>query len=394
MLPCPCPVAPLPSIVVDRMKFKINRDHFTSGLQQVLNVVGTRATMPILSNVLINAEDDHITLTTTNLDLGIRCQIRCDVSEKGTLTLPVRKLASIVRDLPNLDVEVETYSNQQAKISSGTSTFRIMGISSEEFPPLPEFADQHSFLLRQDELQRMLKSVSYAQSSDETRYIMNGVYFNFEDAKLTLAATDGRRLAVVSKELEVTEENAGSLILPAKTVSEVERLLGQGETVRIAFNDRQVAFEISSATENDDKGLMDNIYLVSKVVEGKYPNYRQVIPKENDQHLKVSRESFLNCVRRASLVTTDKNHAIKVHVHDNTLEITGESSEFGNSNVTLLVEYNGPGVTVAFNPNYIIEPLKALTRDEVIFEFKDELSPGVIRTPDSFLCVIMPLRLT
>ncbi|MDP0500388.1 MAG: DNA polymerase III subunit beta [Verrucomicrobiota bacterium JB022] len=376
------------------MKFKINRDHFTSGLQQVLNVVGTRATMPILSNVLINAEDDHITLTTTNLDLGIRCQIRCDVSEKGTLTLPVRKLASIVRDLPNLDVEVETYSNQQAKISSGTSTFRIMGISSEEFPPLPEFADQHSFLLRQDELQRMLKSVSYAQSSDETRYIMNGVYFNFEDAKLTLAATDGRRLAVVSKELEVTEENAGSLILPAKTVSEVERLLGQGETVRIAFNDRQVAFEISSATENDDKGLMDNIYLVSKVVEGKYPNYRQVIPKENDQHLKVSRESFLNCVRRASLVTTDKNHAIKVHVHDNTLEITGESSEFGNSNVTLLVEYNGPGVTVAFNPNYIIEPLKALTRDEVIFEFKDELSPGVIRTPDSFLCVIMPLRLT
>ncbi|KAF0093539.1 MAG: DNA polymerase III subunit beta [Puniceicoccaceae bacterium 5H] len=376
------------------MKFKINRDHFTSGLQQVLNVVGTRATMPILSNVLINAEDGHITLTTTNLDLGIRCQIRSEVTEKGTITLPVRKLATIVRDLPSLDVEVETYSNQQAKISSGTSTFRIMGISADEFPPLPTFADQHSFMLRQDELERMLKSVSYAQSSDETRYIMNGVYFNFEDEKLTLAATDGRRLAVMSKELEVTEENAGSLILPAKTVSEVERLLGQGETVRIAFNDRQVAFEISSATDSDDKGLMDNIYLVSKVVEGKYPNYRQVIPKENDQHLKVNRESFLSCVRRAALVTTDKNHAIKVHVHDNTLEITGESSEFGNSNVTLLVEYNGPGVTVAFNPNYIIEPLKALTRDEVIFEFKDELSPGVIRTPDSFLCVIMPLRLT
>lgn len=376
------------------MKFKINRDHFASGLQQVLNVVGSRATMPILSNVLIQATDGRISLTTTNLDLGIRCQIRCEVAEKGSITLPVRKLASIVRELPNLDVEVATFSNQQAKISSGSSNFQIMGLASDDFPPLPEFNDQHSYTLLQDDLLRMLKSVSYAQSTDETRYIMNGVFFNFENNRLTLAATDGRRLAVISKDVEVTEENTGSLILPAKTVSEVERLLGQGDTVRIAFNDRQVAFEISSAKESDDKGLMDNIYLVSKVVEGKYPNYRQVIPKETDQHFKVNRESLLTCVRRASLVTTDKNHAIKVHMHENTLEITGESQEFGNSSVTLLVEYHGPDISVAFNPHYLMEPLKALTRDEVIFEFKDELSPGVLRTPDSFLCVIMPLRLS
>lgn len=376
------------------MKFKINRDHFTNGLQQVLNVVGTRATMPILGNVLIEAADEQISLTTTNLDLGIRCRIQADVAETGALTLPVRKLFSIIRELPSLDVELETYSNNQAKITSGSSLFRVMGIGADEFPPLPSFADQHSYLLRQDELQKMLKSVSYAQSSDETRYIMNGVFFNFEDQQLTLAATDGRRLAVVSREVEVAEENAGHLILPAKTVQEVERLLGKGDNVRIAFNERQVAFEIT--TDNEDgteSGLADSIYLVSKVVEGNYPNYRQVIPKGNDRHIKLNRENFANCVRRAALVTSEKNHSVKVHVHENVLEVTGQSPEFGESNVSLNVEYDGPEITVAFNPQFILDPLRALTRDEVIFEFKDELSPGVIRTQDSFLCVIMPLRL-
>ena len=376
------------------MKFKINRDHFASGLQQVLNVVGTRATMPILSNVLIEAGDDQISLTTTNLDLGIRCRIKADVAEKGALTLPVRKLSSIVRELPSLDVDVETYSNHQAKLSSGQSLFRVMGINSDEFPPLPTFNDQHSFVLRQDELGRMLKSVSYAQSSDETRYIMNGVFFNFEGNGLTLAATDGRRLAVISKELEVTEDNAGHLILPAKTVGEVERLLGQGDSVRIAFNDRQVAFEINTEADSAaENGLLDSIYLVSKVVEGNYPNYRQVIPKGNDQHIKVNRESFAKCISRAALVASDKNNSVKVNVKDNVLEVTGSSPEFGESNVTLNVEYSGPEVTVAFNPQFLLDSLKALHRDEVIFEFKDELSPGVIRTPDSFLCVVMPLRL-
>jgi len=375
------------------MKFKINRDHFTSGLQQVLNVVGTRATMPILSNVLIETGDGHISLTTTNLDLGIRCRIEAEVLESGGITLPVRRLAQIVRELPNLDVELETTGSQQAKLTSGSSHFRIMGISPEEFPPLPTFADQHSFVLSQPDLQRMLKSVSYAQSTDETRYIMNGVYFNFADDKLTLVATDGRRLAVISKEVEVTSENAGSLILPAKTVAEVERLTNQGDTVRIAFNDRQVAFEIATGEDAGASGLQDSIYLVSKVVEGNYPNYKQVIPQGTDLHIKLNRETFLSTVRRAALVASERNHSVKVNIKENEVEITSSSPDFGESSVSIGVEYSGPEVSVGFNPQFVMEPLKALTRDEVIFEFKDDLSPGVLRTQDSYLCVIMPLRL-
>ena len=374
------------------MKFKINQDHFSNGLQQVLNVVASRSTMPILSNVLIEAEEEHISLTTTNLDLGIRCRIKADVSDTGSITLPVRKLATIVKELPVNEVFIETNKNNQAKITSGGSLFKIMGIGSKEFPPLPTFENRKVFELSQDEIVNMLKSVSYAQSADENRYILNGVYFNFADEKLTLVATDGRRLGLTGLELEVSEENAGNLILPAKTIAELERLMGKGEKVNIAFNDRQAAFEIG-LDEAGDSGLVDHIYLVSKIVEGNYPNYRQVIPKETEHRVKIERELMLECVRRAALVTSDKSNSVKIKISKNLLEISGQSTEYGESHESMAVAYDGPEVQVAFNPQFLMEPLKALTKDEVFFEFKDELSPGLFKTLDNFICVIMPLRL-
>lgn len=374
------------------MKFKINQDHFSNGLQQVLNVVASRSTMPILSNVLIEAEEEHISLTTTNLDLGIRCRIKAEVSETGSITLPVRKLATIVKELPVNEVFLETNKSNQAKITSGGSLFKIMGIGSEEFPPLPTFENRKVFELAQDEIVNMLKSVSYAQSTDENRYILNGVYFNFADEKLTLVATDGRRLGLTGLELEVSEENAGSLILPAKTVAELERLMGKGEKVNIAFNDRQAAFEIG-LDEAGDSGLVDHLYLVSKIVEGNYPNYRQVIPKETEHRVKIERELMLECVHRAALVTSDKSNSIKIKISKNLLEISGQSTEYGESHESMAIAYDGPEVQVAFNPQFLMEPLKALTKDEVFFEFKDELSPGLFKTLDNFICVIMPLRL-
>ena len=374
------------------MKFKINQDHFSNGLQQVLNVVTSRSTMPILSNVLIEAEDGHISLTTTNLDLGIRCRIKAEVSDTGSITLPVRKLATIVKELPVNEVFLETSVKNQAKITSGGSLFKIMGITSEEFPPLPTFENRKVFELSQDEIVNMLKSVSYAQSTDENRYILNGVYFNFAHEKLTLVATDGRRLGLTGLDLEVSEENAGSLILPAKTVAELERLMGKGDKVSIAFNDRQAAFEIG-LDEAGDSGLVDHLYLVSKIVEGNYPNYRQVIPKETEHRVKIERELMLECVNRAALVTSDKSNSVKIKVSKNLLEISGQSSEYGESHESMAIAYEGPEVQVAFNPQFLMEPLKALTKDEVFFEFKDELSPGLFKTLDNFICVIMPLRL-
>ena len=374
------------------MKFKINRDHFANGLAQVLNVVGSKATMPILSNVLIEAEKDHISLTTTNLDLGIRCKIKAEVKETGAVTLPVKRLAGIVRELPNVDVTVDASPNHQIKLTSGGSTFKIMGIGREEFPPLPEFGEEKAHSLAQDELAMMLKSVAYAQSTDETRYILNGVYFNFQDGRLSLVATDGRRLALMAREMEMPPESAGSIILPAKTVGELTRLLDKGEKVKINFNERRAAFQI--ATDKDSSGLVDHVYLYSKVVEGNYPNYQQVIPKETHQRIKLERELFLQCVHRAALVCSEKANSVKIKLSSNLLELTAQSPDFGEAHESMAIGYSGPELQVAFNPAFLMDPLRALSKDEVFFEVKDEVSPGVFKTLESFVCVIMPVRLS
>lgn len=374
------------------MKFKINKDHFSNGLQQVLNIVGSRSTMPILNNVLIETRESHIALTTTNLDLGIQCQIKADVSEQGKTTLPVRKLATIIRELPKEDILFEISENNLAQIKSGGSNFKIMGIAADEFPPLPTFENRNVYELSQSDIQSMLKSVSYAQSNDENRFILNGVYFKFADEKLTLVATDGRRLALTAVDLQTGEDNVGNLILPAKTIAELERLLGKGEKLKIAFDGRQAAFEIN-LDDSTSSGLVDHLYLVSKIVEGNYPNYQQVIPKETEHRVKIERELMLDCVNRAALVTSDKNNSVKLKMSKNLLEITASSSEYGESHESMAIAYEGSEVEVSFNPYFLTEPLKALTKDEVFFEFKDHLSPGVFKTLESFLCVIMPLRL-
>lgn len=374
------------------MKLKINRDHFANGLAQVLNVVGSKATMPILGNVLIEAAKDSVTLTTTNLDLGIRCKLKAEVKEAGAITLPVKRLTTIVRELPNVDVTLDTTPSHQAKLSSGGSTFRISGIAKDEFPPLPDFGDDKTFTLGQADLVTMLQSVHYAQSSDETRYILNGVYFNFKDGKLSLVATDGRRLALVSKELEVPAANAGAIILPAKTVAELLRMLGKGEKLKISFSDRRASFQI--ATDKDTSGLVESIYLHSKVVEGNYPNYQQVIPKETHQRIKLERELLAQCIHRAALVCSEKSNSVKLKLTTNRLEIFAQSPDFGEAHESMAISYSGPELQVAFNPAFLIDPLRALTKDEVFFEVKDEMSPGVFKTLENFVCVIMPVRLS
>ncbi|MGF1530330.1 MAG: DNA polymerase III subunit beta [Puniceicoccaceae bacterium] len=376
------------------MRFKIHRDHLTSGLAQVLNVVGARPTMPILRNVLIEAGNGMVTLTTTNLDMGIRCSIRAEVEESGGLTLPVRKLALIVRELPSLEIFVETDAKHYARISSGASVFKILGLGQDDFPPLAQFDQQERVKIPQSKLLRMLKSVSYAQSADDNRPILNGVYFHRQSKQLTVVATDGRRLATAREEIsDFSEDGLSQFTLPSRTVGELERLLGQGAEVALSSDERQVAFEILLDEGKADNGLIESIYLVSKIVEGKYPDYQQVIPRETEHRVKVERELMQDGVHRASLVVSEKSSTLKLRFAQNLLEINGESSEYGESHETLAIAYEGPETRIAFNAQYLIDPLRCLGSDEVFFEFKDEMSPGVFKTLDNHLCVVMPLRL-
>ncbi len=375
------------------MKFKVNRNHFFNGLSSVTNVVGNRATMPILQNVLIEAEGDTITLTTTNLDLGICCRIKAAVSSPGRITLPVKKLVPIIRALSSAETIVELTGKDRVKITSGSSVFQIAGLPADQFPPISNFAGQPTIAIDQDNLGSMLRKVSYAQSTDENRYILNGVFFEFSSGKLTLVATDGRRLAKCEQKLEGSEKTL-ALILPARTITELSRLLKSGGKVHVSNNERQVGFTIDIPT--NDEGLVDRIQLVSKVVEGNYPNYRQVIPKEAGSKVRLEREKLLESVQRAALMTDDRNNTIRMSVSKKSqnLEISAKSDS-GEAHEPIAVKYDGPDVNIAFNPQYVIEPLRNVTEDEIDFEFKDDMSPGVIRgLKEDFLCVVMPQRIS
>ena len=377
------------------MKFKINRDHFSSGLQLVTSVVGARKTMPILQNVLLEAKKGIVRLTTTNLDLGARCSVKADVLEEGSITLPVKEIGRIVRELADIEVSVETSDNSKATISTRGSIFNVIGMDSKEFPPLPELDGQKEFSLERNEVISMLKSVSYAQSVNEERYMLKGVFFQFSKENLSLVATDGRRLAVTNRGVKVNEGEEGEFILPSLTVTEIEKLPDIGKDLKISFTDRQVAFELKiEKTDDASNGFRESVYLVSKVVEGKYPNYKQVIPKDDFNSAEIERELMQECVHRAALVSDEK---VTLRIKPEEMEITGQSV-VGDACESMPINYKGEEAAVSFNPRFLLDPLKSITKDKISLEFRDDMSPGVFKVKEEekdslvFLCVVMPIR--
>ncbi|MDR1233035.1 MAG: DNA polymerase III subunit beta [Puniceicoccales bacterium] len=373
------------------MKFSIEKTAFVNGLQQVLSVVEQRAIIPVLSNVLLECADGGLKITATNLDISIHCQVKAEIESEGKITLPARKLAAIVRSLPG-DTVVAELVGTAVKISSGRSNFQIMGLPADDFPTTNEPNLSNKTRLQQAEMAKMLKNVSFAQSNDDNRFILNSVYFCFDQNKLTFAATDGRRLSLVSKEIAENVENAKGVIIPSKTIREIERLLGQGEEVAFLFDSRQIVFLIAVDKENQD-GLIGDIRVVSKIVEGNYPNFRQIIPQGAENRVKLDRQLALECIQRVAIVANDQKNLVKLHFENNTLEISAESQEYGSAHEKFAIVYEGKPIEIAFNYVFLCDPLKVLTQDEVFFEFKDELSAGVFKTLEDFLYVVMPLRM-
>lgn len=377
------------------MKLQINRDHFSSALQLVSSVVGTRKTMPILQNVLLEAKGEALHLTTTNLDLGIRCAVKANVESEGTVTLPVKDLARIVRELADIEVNLDTSGGTKATITTRGSVFNVVGMDSKEFPPLPELAESREFAISRTKLSSMLKSISYAQSINEERYMLKGVFFQLSESELSLVATDGRRLAVTSEKSSNFDGLTGEFILPSMTVAELEKLPKIGDQIGVTFTDRQAAFHMQvSGDQEENLGYVDSIQLVSKVVEGKYPNFKQVIPKDDFNEAIIERELMQECVHRAALVSEEK---VTLRIKPGEMEITGQSV-MGDACESMNIDYSGQDSIVSFNPRFLLDPLKSLTLDKVVFEFRDDMSPGVFKVNPSkeesvnFLCVVMPIR--
>ena len=364
------------------MKFSVSKEKLLEGLQTVQNVVSNRTTLPILSNVLVQAGGGALRFTTTDLDVGISGAVEASVEKDGATTLPARRLAGIVRELPAAEVTVEVDSKNVASIRCGQSFFKILGLPEEEFPPLPKFEGAKEFTLSQKQLGDALKRTSYAISTDETRYVLNGILFSFKDNKLTMVATDGRRLALVDLEVEFARSQEADIIVPTKCVTELARLVGQDGDVKMSVGENQVAFEVNGTL------------LVSKLIEGNYPNYRQVIPGDAKERISLERELFLNSVHRVALLASEKSNSVKLVFTKGNLEITANTPDVGEARESLAVAYKGRDFSIAFNPEFLMAPLRALPDDEVFLDLIDEMSPGVIKVQTPFLYVLMPMRIS
>ena len=369
------------------MNLTISKEQIINGLQAVQNVVSTRTTLPILSNVLLRAEGEKLALTATDLDVTISCEVEAKVKKPGAATVPVKRLFGIVRELSNAEIDMEVDDKNTCSIRSGPSFYKINGLAAEEFPPLPNFKEDKKVTLAQETVKGMLKKTSFAVSTDESRYVLNGIFISLKDHKMTMVATDGRRLAMVDEEVDVSEKSQGEFIIPAKTVNELNRLLVDKGELEMRYADNQASF-----TLKDEKG--SSILVITKLIEGNYPNYRQVIPAETKERVALVREEFLHALRRAEIMTSEKSNSVKLSFGKNKLEITANSPEVGEAKESLAVNYKGAEMAIAFNPKYMIDPLNSLADDEVFLELIDELSPGVLKINGPFLYVVMPMRLS
>lgn len=362
------------------MKFTISKESFQQAIQQVQHVVSTRTTLAILSNVLLRAKDGVLELTTTDLDVGVTCTVAAEVHEEGATTLPARRLATIIRELPAEDIEISVDEKNTASIRSGPSFFKVLGLTSEEFPALPRFDEAREFKIDQAVLRDCLRKTSYAISTDETRYVLNGILFSFKNNSLTMVATDGRRLAMVEQELEFPQSQEIDIIVPTKAVNELARLLNDSGDVIIRVTGSQVGFDLRESL------------LISKLIDGNYPNYRQVIPGEAKERIALDREGFLKAISRVSLLASEKSNSVKFQFTQGQVEIIASSPDIGEARETIAINYKGANITIAFNPEFTMAPLRNLSADEVHLHLIDDISPGVLRSGQNFLYVLMPMR--
>jgi DNA polymerase-3 subunit beta len=364
------------------MKFSIVRSKFLDGLQKVQNVVSGKGTLQILQNALIQAEDNRLCITTTDLDISERCYVECEIDQPGSTTLPVRRLSSIIRELDEGKIMVEVNDDDVATLQSGSSYFKIIGMSVRDFPPVPTPEGKFCYRVDQGVLREMLRKTSYAVSQDETRRVLNGVLLAFKDNKLTMVATDGRRLALVEHEIEFPPEAEAEMILPTKAVSELMRILDNEGDLKVYAQKNQVVFELGSTMVS------------SKLIDGVYPNYRQVIPGACDERVVIEREALLAALRRVSVVTTDKSNAMRLTFSENQLIISINTPDVGEGRDTVPVKYVGKEISIIFNPEYVMDPLKNIDDDEIFIELNDGHSPALLKCTVPFLYVLMPLRIS
>lgn len=365
------------------MEIKLDKEILQKGIQTVQNAVSSKGGLPILNNILFETlKDGKIRLSATDLEIGIITTIDSETQEEGAISMPAKKIGDIVKELPNEKINLSAKKNNQITIKCEKSTFKMIGLPKEEFPKVPELVDRDILTLPQKLLKKMLNATSFAASKDETRYILSGILFTATENRLRLVATDGRRLAINEKEVPKTANLTKKIIVPAKAVLELMRILKEDGDVKILFSENQLSFKL------------DDALLITRLIEGEYPNYEQVIPAQIKDKVRLNKDRFYAAIKRAGLFTTPDSQSIKLDVLKNRVIISKGAQDGSESREEIDCNYDGEEITIGFNPNYLMEALKTIDEEEIGLELTGPDKPGVIRAQDnSYIYIILPMQL-
>src|SRR5512142_1601778 len=377
------------------MELKIGVPELAKALGRSQGIVEKKSTMPILSHVLLEARKaGQLVVSATDLDLAVSSEHACEVLKEGSLAVSARHLYEIVRALPETSVSLKRAQNNYLEVKSGSAEFRIVGLPAEDFPALPRFdkvpfADVDASLLLE-----MIERTFFAVSTDETRYNLNGVFFEPGPTALRLVATDGHRLSLSEKSVDATFGLKRGVILPKKGLSELKKLLSEASESGEEKPEAKLGF-----LENSGIFRRPGVVLVMRLIEGLFPDYKQVIPKAGagEKVVKLGRARFAETLRRISLLSSDKAHAVKLDLGKGVLRVLSQNPDLGEAKEDVPVEYEGDGLKIGFNARYLTEVLAVLKSGDVLLELADDLSPGVLRGAEEadqgFTAVVMPMRI-
>lgn len=371
------------------MQFSINKAAITKEMNLLQGVVEKKNTIPILSNVAIEATGaSAVQMIATDLDVSLQTECAADVNSPGSVVLQARKLFDIVRNLPDADIHFEKEANDWVKIVCGSSEFKIVGQSKEHFPSTPQVKAYQANLQAAD-LNKLITRTIYAITQEESRFALNGAMFILSNEKMQMVATDGHRLALSSMaNLQPVNDipAALSVIIPKKALQELAKLTaGSDEVIEFANDDNHLYFKLGQRM------------LTTRKLAGQFPNYEMVLPKNNDKTVPMNAERLAQAIRRAALMADERSHSVKFDFTKGKLNITSQSADVGESREVVPIDYDGDNVAIGFNAQYLLDFLNALEADELFFDFKDEQSPALLRPANAedyeYKYVVMPMRL-
>lgn len=368
------------------MKFSIHRDPLLDSLQRALSVVEKKNTVQILGNILFDVEENQLSLSATDLEVGIKIHIPVQTQTTGKVTLSAKQLHDIVKELPSRDLIISKKENNWVEIVSGKSKFNIVSLAADDFPILPSFEEKNYHDARVDNLAEMIDRTDFAVSVDATRYHLNGVFLETLDNRLMrMTATDGHRLSFVDSEIFLNPpELKRGIIIPKKGLSELRKILNQGQSsIGLAFERGYIFVKLGQT------------YLFIRLIEGDYPDYKKVVPEKSDKTLTIPREEFVSALRRVSLLANEKSRSIKLDITTNSLVITTSNPDVGHAREELDIQFSGDLLEVGFNAKYLLDCLTITRSPQIQFLLKDKLSPGIMRGHDEHhhTYVIMPMRI-